>query len=629
MSWKEKSVVSLLIAFLLVGSPAYAQVINPIYTQDFESTPEFSLPTGWTEENWTDANEGSYVAGETTNLGKSMELMGWTVLNSDQLGKLGSNRLSVPAVVSGKSVYAESDTRGGVQLQYLYTPVFDLRNQQNIVMRFDCNYTQNQDNIVFAEYTLQGNLNNDDFNNKIWLPIFYWADVPEVEAAAGNVETLMTTNFINDGGDPYSTWVGADLSTIDFAKQVGGKKNDDQASSKGRLDFELPKAAGQQYVQIRFFQGGGGSWYFGIDNFVIGSLSEAQVQKPDKPSFSIAPASPGIVDDVTLKGSAYNSPSNLKLAKSEWQLGTDSNFSGFAITMEAANDTTLVVPNKNIPLGMTFYVRVRYMDEANQYSDYSDVSTFTLSPPAGVRRLFLEDFESVEETLLPDGWIDMNFSDPGGPSYTMWGVVTAETLTAYGGNRVGVPVFDGKSAYSESDRWGSFQDDHLFSKRYNLTGVKNIWVLFWSNYMQNQDNIGVLEYSVDGGDLNDFREPVGTWLPLMYYLDTADITYNADGTPDAAQTFRDENIADGTQYPYNYWVFAKPLDSLGPYIANGYNDDDKANKLYLKFSLPAAENKSNVVLRWVNMGTGSWFWGIDNVAIWGNDGTDVSEWALY
>lgn len=627
MSLKVKRIPFFML-FLLVIQPLYAQVITPIYTQDFESTAEFSLPTGWTQENWTDPSQGSFVAGETTDLGNSMELEGWTVLTTAHLQQLGGNRLSVPSVVSGKSVYAESDVRGGLQMQYLYTPVFDLRNQSNITLRFDCNYTQNQDNIVFAEYTLQGNLNNDDLQ-KIWLPIFYWADAPEVQAANGDVFALLENNLINDGADPYIAWVGADSATIDFNKNISGKINDDQLSSKGRLDYELPQAGGQRYVQIRFFQGGGGSWYFGIDNFVIGSVASVQVQAPAKPSITISPAKPAASDDVTLMGSAFNSPSNLKLTRSEWQIAFDSAFTNLILATDAAAANTLTVANANLPMGANLYARVRYVDDANQISEYSDTITFQLSSPAGTKQLFFEDFESVDEGLLPDGWKDINFNDGGGDVWTVWSVVTAETLASYGGNRVNVPISQGKSVYVESDRWGGFQDDHLFSKPYNLANAKNVWVSFWSNYMQNQDNIAVLEYSVDGGDLTDAREPTGTWLPVLYYLDIPDTTFKADGTPDAAQTFRDDNLADGTPYAYNYWVFAKPLDSLGPYIMKGYNDDTKANKSFLKFRLTAADNKANVVLRWVNMGTGSWFWGLDNVAIWGDNGTDVSDWSLF
>jgi hypothetical protein len=603
-----------------------AQVITPVYSQDFESTSEFSLPTGWVQENWTDVIDGSFASGETTNLGNSMELEGWTVLNTDQLTTLGANRLSVPSVVSGKCVYAESDVRSGVQMQYLYTPIFDLRNQKSIIMRFDCNYTQNQDSIAFAEYTLQGNLSNDD-SKKIWLPLFYWVNSTEVEAAVGGVEALMYDNMINDTADAYFAWIGADLSTIDFSTQIGGKIDDDQTSSKGRWDFELPKADGQQYIQIRFFQGGGGSWYFGIDNFVLGSLSEVQVQVPAKPSFTVSPLNPSVNDDVALTGSVFNSPSNLGLQKSEWQIAGDTNFANLLISTEI-DDTTVTLLNKDLPMDVTLYARLRYVDDANQYSDYSDTVTFKLAPPAGTKRIFFEDFESTDEGSLPTDWKDVNFNDADGGVYTTWSVVTTETLTSYGSNRVDIPVFNGKSVYTESDRFGGLQDDHLFSKRYNLSGVKDVWVSFSSNYLQNQDNIAVLEYSVDGGDLNDSREPQGTWLPVLYYLDVADITYGADGTADATQTFRDENVADGTQFAYNYWVFAKPLSDLGPYIAAG-RDDSKVNKSYLKFRLSSADKQSSVVLRWSNMGTGSWFWGLDDVAIYGNDGTGVSDWSLF
>ena len=45
-----------------------------------------------------------------------------------------------------------------------------------------------------------------------------------------------------------------------------------------KLLFELPDAAGQSQVRLRFAQGGTGSWYFGIDNL---GWYDAEVSLPD------------------------------------------------------------------------------------------------------------------------------------------------------------------------------------------------------------------------------------------------------------------------------------------------------------------------------------------------------------
>ena len=95
------------------------------------------------------------------------------------------------------------------------------------------------------------------------------------------------------------------------------------------------------------------------------------------------------------------------------------------------------------------------------------------------------------------------------------------------------------------------------------------------------------------------------------------------------QPWGDDKIADGTDQPYNYWVFARPLADLGPYFYLGVDDDDKDGKQYPTYRLSAADNQTDVVIRWVNMGTDSWFWGIDNVIIWGDNSVDVTEWSLF
>ena len=265
----------LLLPLLFTVQSVTALTIDPnspksvIYSEDFESTAEFSLPSGWTQVNETTPLDGSFVNGDTTDLADSQELEGWTVLNSEQLSILGDNRLSVPEVVSGKSVYAESDHRSGMQIQYLYTPVFDFSGWLMPSLEFDSNYTQNQDNLAFAEYTLQGNLPNDD-PNKVWLPLFYWADSPEVDAANGDARAFFESNNLDDSSDyPYINYIGAYPELVDFSTQIEGRINDDQTGSKKRESFDLPMATDQSAVQIRFFQGGGGSWYWGIDNFAL------------------------------------------------------------------------------------------------------------------------------------------------------------------------------------------------------------------------------------------------------------------------------------------------------------------------------------------------------------------------
>ena len=635
----QKKSLWLMALLLCVSSPLFAaQIFQATYTQDFESASEFGLPTGWTQANTTDPNEGSFVAGETTSLGKSSELEGWTVLTIDKLKLVGGGRDSNPNVISGKSVYAESDTRDGVQRQYLYTPTWDLRTLKNVQIHFDSNFVQNQDSLAFAEYTLQGNLKNDDANKK-WLPIFYWMNGAEVEAAAGDVQLLMDSNGLNDdSNEPYSYYITTDVASISMTDNVQGRKDDDKVTDKKSESFTLPKAAGQQYVQIRFFQGGGGSWYWGIDNFAIGSMIEGELPKnPATPVLSVQPAKPVITDKITLSGSAYSSPANVEFAKAVWEIAIDKEFKKIAFSANTTDLSPVEIPASNIPVGLTLYARVKYTDKNTISSEYSTSLEFQVAQGTGLVKIFSEDFESTEIGKVPAGWTMVNLSDVSGDpvlaELTAWGVHAAEEYPNMpdGGDRVTVPAMNnGKSCMANSDGYGPYQEAHLITPPINLTGVKNVYLTFSSNYEQNQDNIGVLEYSTDGGSVDESGNPTGTWQPIAYLICSKSIVLNDAGVMDAEATLL--GVGDGLIKSYGEYAFAsqkmQPAD-LAPYISARFDDDAVGSKLFEKYRLPLADGKANVKVRWVNTGTNSWYWGIDDLFIWGDNGADVNEWSLF
>ena len=82
----------------------------------------------------------------------------------------------------------------------------------------------------------------------------------------------------------------------------------------------------------------------------------------------------------------------------------------------------------------------------------------------------------------------------------------------------GVPVtitdlVQGNILYEESDVRSGNQVQFITTKAFNLSSVANPALSFFHLYNQNQDNIGAVEYSVDGGT---------NWLPVVYYLDQTD-----------------------------------------------------------------------------------------------------------
>src|SRR5436309_15630705 len=104
-----------------------------------------------------------------------------------------------------------------------------------------------------------------------------------------------------------------------------------------------------------------------------------------------------------------------------------------------------------------------------------------------------------------------------------------------------------------------------------MSSFKGVVISFSNIYEQNQNRLGAVEYSVDGGR---------TWLPVVYFLEGPDIKLNADGTVNALRTFNDANadtsswvdngVAKGDKYGDG--IAAPITAALGDYIAPRIND---------------------------------------------------------
>jgi hypothetical protein len=258
--------------------------------------------------------------------------------------------------------------------------------------------------------------------------------------------------------------------------------------------------------------------------------------------------------------------------------------------------------------------------------------------------VMMEDFNSYDEGTVPTGWVETNFTstvtagfdlgDLKSDAYKGWVVVTLDRIRALKASLVncapgqvvnGNPITfddlcDGSLIYAESDSRSGNQVQFLVTKPYDLSQVKNPIVSFSSLYSQNQDNMDGLEYSVDGG-LH--------WLPVVYYVDTkdsggADLWLNLDGTVDAVKTFTDFNydaatwVEGGVTKGFNYGdgLKAPITQALGPFIAPRWNDNQQIDKRWEIYRLPAASKKADVRLRFIQLGTGSWYWGVDKLAIY-------------
>lgn len=255
-----------------------------------------------------------------------------------------------------------------------------------------------------------------------------------------------------------------------------------------------------------------------------------------------------------------------------------------------------------------------------------------------------ENFDSYEEVKAPSDWNAWNFTDVrtagenpddlNSDTYLGWVVISHDRMQTLksrvflwnegsqvvNGVAIDADTFSsGNLLYAESDVRGGNQVQFIISKPFNLSNVTNVVLSFSSLYEQNQDNIGAVEYSVDGGT---------TFMPVVYYLDFqdggGDIKYFIDGTIDAVTTMTAANTdtANWTENgvprgdKYGDGIAAPITQALAAYIAPRWNDNNTEGKRVEVFRLPAASKKADVRLRLAQLGTGSWYFGVDNIGFY-------------
>jgi hypothetical protein len=236
-------------------------------------------------------------------------------------------------------------------------------------------------------------------------------------------------------------------------------------------------------------------------------------------------------------------------------------------------------------------------------------------------------------------------TDPNSGAYANWLCVDLTTFSGIEGDSVNTDageLINGQPLQAlimdpsqnvfiaESDnRSGSTvqgQTQFAMSKSFDLTGVTNP-VIAWANIKkQNQDDLAVFEYSVDGGV---------TWAPIFISLDGnsfgdggdgPDIHIAADGSVDVISSlFHDTSPGeipvwqDSTGDVNNTYAsgLGSPITpALGPFMVGRINDDHYNGKRIEVVRLPLAANKSDVRLRLGQLGTCSWYFGVANIAFY-------------
>jgi hypothetical protein len=265
--------------------------------------------------------------------------------------------------------------------------------------------------------------------------------------------------------------------------------------------------------------------------------------------------------------------------------------------------------------------------------------------------VYFENFDATAEGELPAGWSVRSYTEVldetldlgnlNSQSYANWVVVSTERFRAPLLSYLqGTPTEDYRRVLSTNllnqvngvvvtnlgtgnilfgnagYRTGRSQVLFAFTPEFDLSGRTNVHLSFHSLYEQNQDSLGALEYSIDGGT---------NWLPIVYLIHSADVLTNANGV-DAVATFTTE-YTDVAYYDdpetgetlggtYGAFIAAPVSEALAPYISGRIDDDPIESKRVEYFRLPAADNQARVRFRFAYAGTDSWYWGVDNFGLY-------------
>jgi hypothetical protein len=278
--------------------------------------------------------------------------------------------------------------------------------------------------------------------------------------------------------------------------------------------------------------------------------------------------------------------------------------------------------------------------------------TFTVAPYVNINLgppLYLETFDDLAVGALPAGWSVTNYTDfdqvPGddpnnfhSDTFLNWAVVGQDNITNWftvtpdGGdfttifnvapnqvfnNAAVTSLINSNSIIAISDRTDAHQKqiNYLFTGDYNLSGKANVYLSFHNIYVQNQNNIASVEYSINGG---------ATWLPALYLLDGSDILRDSAGNIDASNTFAtvygdvpnvDLNSPANGNYGQYIGVSPNLWSSLAPFLSARGDDDLTGSKRVEVIRLAQADNQPAVRFRIAMAGRYAWYFGIDDFGL--------------
>jgi len=273
---------------------------TPVHFENFDATAEGALPDGWTQQTFSVVPDANIDFGNLN----SAAYAGWTVMDStrfqnalltynsgtpetDYRRVLSTNaanyvngepvrQLARNNIAFGNSGYRD----GGSQIMYLYSKDFDLTGQNNVFLSFHSLWEQNQDSIGSVEYSID--------EGATWQPLTYYLhDADVVRDGSGAIDPVAT--FGTPRGDTatytdpvtfelrggyYGAFIGVESNRWDtLAPFISPRVDDNPVESKRVELFRLPLADNQPKVRLRFAHAGTDSWYFGIDDVGLYSIT--------------------------------------------------------------------------------------------------------------------------------------------------------------------------------------------------------------------------------------------------------------------------------------------------------------------------------------------------------------------
>ena len=161
------------------------------------------------------------------------------------------------------------------------------------------------------------------------------------------------------------------------------------------------------------------------------------------------------------------------------------------------------------------------------------------------------------------------------------------------------------------------QIQYLFTGDYNLSGKASVYLAFNNIYVQNQDSLGSVEYSINGG---------ATWLPALYYAGRWRHTHRRVREPSTLPIPSPQSrgmllILTPARSPAATMAVTSGLNpTSGPlsrptWLPRG-DDDQTGSKRVEVIRLAQADNQPAVRFRFAQVALYSWYYGVDNVGFY-------------